>query len=292
MSLFEQMSTFARVVEAGSLSAAGRALRLSLPAVSRQLQALEADLGTTLLIRSNRGLSLTPAGQRFYTESTRILSSVERARAITSNDDGIAGRLVVSVAISVGLGVILPRLTTFSAAHRSVQLEVRLEDRLVDLVSEGVDIAIRAGIAPPNSTEVISHRLGEVGWRGAVAAPSYLRRRGRPTKVRQLETHDCLLHIGPSGPNRRLTFERGEERIDVELRGPVESNAALVLRQFALSGLGIAILPGWLVDEDVRGGRLRRVLPEWRNGPSGTYAFHRVELRGDARVRALIEMLE
>jgi DNA-binding transcriptional LysR family regulator len=279
------------VVDAGSLSAAARALRLSLPAVSRQLNALEAGLGVKLLMRSNRGLQLTDAGQRFYLESVGILGSVERARAATAGGDAIAGRIVVSVAISVGLELVVPRLSPFLAAHRSLELELRLEDRLVDLIGEGVDVAIRAGIAPPDSTAYVAHVLGDENWRVAVAAPAYLRRRGKPSTVRQLAQHDCLVHLGPSGPNRRLTFRRGEEIADVELRGPAESNAALVLRDFARAGLGVAVLPEWLIDDDVREGRLRRLLPGWRNGPSSTYAFHRVELRGSARVRALIEAL-
>jgi DNA-binding transcriptional LysR family regulator len=195
------------------------------------------------------------------------------------------------VAISVGLEIIVPRLTELLAAHRSLQVELRLEDRTVDLISEGVDVAVRAGIPPPDSTGYIGHVLGEVGWRVPVAAPSYLRRHGRPTAVRQLARHACLVHLGPSGPNRRMTFQRGEELADVELHGPAESNAALALRQFALAGLGIAVLPEWLVDADVQEGRLRRLLPGWRNGPSYTHAFHRVELRGSTRVRALIEAL-
>jgi DNA-binding transcriptional LysR family regulator len=183
-------------------------------------------------------------------------------------------------------------LSEFLAAHRALQLELRLEDRMVDLIGEGVDVAIRAGIAPPDSTGYIGHVLGDENWRVAVASPAYLRRRGKPGTVRQLARHDCLVHLGPSGPNRRLTFQRGDESSEVELRGPAESNAALVLRDFALAGLGVAVLPEWLIDDDVREGRLRRLLPGWRNGPSYTYAFHRVELRGSVRVRALIGSLQ
>ena len=114
----------------------------------------------------------------------------------------------------------------------------------------------------------------------------------KPTTVRQLAQPDCLVHLGPIGANRRLTFRRGEAVADVELHGPAESNAALVLRDFARAGLGVAVLPEWLIDDDVRQGRLRRLLPGWRNGPSHTYAFHRVELRGSARVRALVDALQ
>ncbi len=291
MAFLDQMATFVRVVDAGSLSAAARALRLSLPAVSRQLRALEADLDAKLLLRSNRGLQTTVAGHRFYAESVGILASVERARATMNDGDAIAGHLVVSVAISVGLEVVVPCLTELLAAHPSLQVELRLEDRMVDLISEGVDVAVRAGIAPPDSTGFIGHVLGDVNWRVAVAAPSYLRRRGRPSTVAHLARHDCLVHLGPSGPNRRLAFQRDKEVIDVELRGPVETNAAVALRQLAVSGLGVAVLPEWLIENDLREGRLRRLLPGWRNGPSYTYAFHRVELRGSARVRALIDAL-
>jgi DNA-binding transcriptional LysR family regulator len=162
---------------------------------------------------------------------------------------------------------------------------------MIDLIGEGVDVAIRAGIPPPDSTGLISHVLGDATWRVPVAAPSYLRRHGRPTTVLQLANHHCLVHLGPSGPHRRLTFQRGSETIDVELHSAAESNAALVLRQLAHAGLGIAVLPEWLIEEDAREGRLRRLLPGWQNGPSYTYAFHRVELRGSRRVRALMDAL-
>jgi DNA-binding transcriptional LysR family regulator len=232
------------------------------------------------------------AGKRFYAESVGILGSVERAGATTADGgNAISGRLVLSVAISVGLEVIVPRLIKFIAAHRSLQLELRLEDRSVDLISEGVDVAVRAGIPPRDSTGYIAHVLGEASWRVAVASPSYLRRRGKPSAVRQLARHDCLVHLGPSGPNRRVAFQRGDEIADVELHGPAESNAALALSQFALAGLGIAVCPEWLIDADLREGQLWRLLPGWRNRPSYTYAFHRVELRGATHVRALIPAL-
>lgn len=285
------MATFVRVVDAGSLSAGARALHLSLPAVSRQLNALEAEIGVPLLLRSNRGLQLTDAGKNFYAESVGILGSVERARATATRGDAIAGRLVVSVGISLGLGLLVPRIAQFLAANPSIQIELRLEDRLVDLIREGVDVAIRVGIAPPDSTDFIAHVLGDEIRRVAVASPAYLRRRGKPTTVGQLASHDCLVHVGSSGPHRRLSFERGEETVEVELHGPAESNAALVVREFARAGLGVAILPAWLIEDDLRDGRLRRLLPEWQSGPSYVCAFHRVELRGSARVRALIDAL-
>ena len=120
MGMLSQMATFVRVVDAGSLSAAARLLRLSLPAVSRQLRALETELGgVPLLIRSSRGMQMTGAGQRFYSEAVSILGSVDRARAKVKDVDELAGRLTVSVAISVGLEIIVPRLTDFLAAHRS-----------------------------------------------------------------------------------------------------------------------------------------------------------------------------
>jgi DNA-binding transcriptional LysR family regulator len=291
MALFEQMTTFARVVDQGSLSAAARGLRLSLPAVSRQLRALETELGVTLLARSSRGLQLTEAGQRFHAESVAILSAVDRARASTKDRDAIAGHLVVSVAISIGLELALPRLSALLARHRSLQLEIRLDDRIVDLVAEGVDVAVRAGIAPPDTGDYIAHTLGDLMWRIPVAAPTYLRRRGKPTTVRQLAQHDCLVHLGPVGPNRRLSFRRGDEVVEVELHGPAESNAALALEQLAIAGHGIAVLPEWLVAADLRERRLQRVLPGWRNGPTSMYALHRVELRGSARVRAVIDAL-
>src|SRR5262245_56960331 len=151
MDLFTRMTTFVRIVDAGSLSAAARGLRLSVPAVSRQLTALEEELGARLLGRSTRRMSLTDAGRKWYVSSARILREVEETRAQLESPDEVHGHLVISVGISLGLGLVVPRLPDLAERHPRLSIELRLEDRLTDLVGDAVDVAIRGGAAPPDS---------------------------------------------------------------------------------------------------------------------------------------------
>src|SRR5687767_11766775 len=144
MDLLAQMETFVRVVDGKSLSAAARAQRLSLPAVSRQLRALEAELGATLIVRSTRRLHVTDAGRQWYAHCVRILRELEDARAAVGGERGVRGTLLVSASFTFGSVVIVPLLARLAQRHPQLIVDLRLEDHLVDLVAEGVDVAVRA----------------------------------------------------------------------------------------------------------------------------------------------------
>src|SRR5262245_44998628 len=159
MDLFSQMETFVRVVETGSLSKAARTKSLSLAAVSRQLRALEQDLGLALIIRSTRRLRLTDAGQRWYQNCQRILADLEQSRAELSTSKVPRGLLTVSVPITFGLVHVMPRVNAMLARYRELSINVRLEDHLVDLVSEAVDVVVRGGLELPDSTSLIPRPL-------------------------------------------------------------------------------------------------------------------------------------
>src|SRR3954469_23512064 len=159
MDLFAQMMTFVRVVEGKSLSAAARAQRLSLPAISRQLAALESELGVKLVVRSTRHLHPTEAGQRWYEHCRRVLRDIETARHDVRGDARVRGRVVVSASLTFGAAVIVPRLPKLAEEHPELVIDLRLEDQLVDLVGEGVDLAVRAGSPPPDSSAFIAHPI-------------------------------------------------------------------------------------------------------------------------------------
>lgn len=290
MSLFEQMATFVRIVELGSLSAAARQLRRSVPGVSRQLRTLEQELGVTLMVRSTRRLKLTDAGRTWYSASLRVLRDVAEVKSQVLSPDEVRGPLIVSASISVGLGMILEQLPRVCAAHPHLSIELRLEDRLVDFVGEGVDVAIRAGVAPPDSTSYVAHPLATFARR-LVAAPAYLKRRGSPRSPEQLAQHACLVQLAGAGNVVRWKLSRKAVTREVEVKGPVQCNAPLALRDLAVAGLGVALLPEWLVDEDLDAGRLQPVLKEWSSPSVSAWAVHRVELRSSPRVRALLSVL-
>ena len=290
MDLLAQMATFARVVEGGSLSSAARAQRLSLPAISRQLRALEAELGATLVIRSTRRLHVTDAGRQWYAHCVRVLREIDEARAAVRGSDVAAGLLVVSVSLSFGSFFVVPRLRELATKHPLLRVDLRLEDQLIDLVGEGVDIAIRAGAPPPDSTAFIAKPLLSM-HRVLVASPRWLRKRGTPREPDQLGRHDGLVQVTPAGNVIPWSIVRADAAATarvVEARAQLRTNAPITLRDLAIAGLGIAFLPDWLVAADVEAGRLRRVLPGWRSPPLTAWAIHRAELRGSANVRAFL----
>jgi DNA-binding transcriptional LysR family regulator len=198
MDLIDQMQTYVRIVDAGSLSSAARGRRLSLAAVSRQLDALERDLGATLIVRSTRRLQVTLAGRRWYEHCQRLLRQLDAARGDVAEDAELRGTLAISAPITLGTSYVVPRLTALAKAHPKLEIDLRLQDHVVDLLGEGVDLAVRGGLAPPDSASVIAHRLTTFR-RVAAASASYLRRAGTPRHPRELERHDGLVQRGP-GP--------------------------------------------------------------------------------------------
>jgi DNA-binding transcriptional LysR family regulator len=290
MDLLARMATFVRIVDGKSLSAAARAQRLSLPAVSRQLRALEAELGASLIVRSTRRLHVTDAGRQWYAHCVRVLRELEEARATIGNDKLARGTLVVSASLTLGTVVIVPRLARLVERHPHLVIDLRLEDHLVDLVAEGVDVAVRAGSLPPDSTAYIAHPVFTMD-RVLVAAPRWLRKHGAPREPAQLARHACLVQVTPAGATVRWQLRRGSEDATVEVRPHVRSNAPLALRDLAVDGGGIAYLPDWLVEADLAAGRLQRVLPGWASPTHTAWAVYRAELRGAPRLRAFLDAL-
>jgi DNA-binding transcriptional LysR family regulator len=290
MDLLTQMATFVRVVDGNSLSAAARAQRLSLAAVSRQLTALEAELGASLLIRSTRRLRVTDAGRDWYRHSVRVLREVEEARAAVRPSTTARGTIVVSASLTYGSVILVHRLGGLAEKHPHLLVDLRLEDQLVDIVGEGVDVAIRVGSPPPDSTSFIAHPIHSMK-RVLVAAPRFLRKHGVPRTPRELAQRECLLQVTPRGVTIRFKLERAEEEETVDVRGHIRSNAPIALRDLAIGGAGIAYLPDWLVNEAIADGRLRRVLPAWASPPIVAWAVHRAELREAPRLRALLSVI-
>jgi len=190
MELLEKMATYVRVVEAGSLSAAAKQLRISPAAVSRQIATLERELRVPLLRRTTRRMSVTPAGRSYYERALRVLREVDDAQAI-GRTAATAGLLSASAPVTFGLACVVPQLSSFMTAHPGLRVDLRLEDRPIDLALEGVDLAVRVGGAPPDSTDVIAHELMSFR-RVLVAAPSYLKSHGAPGTPEALAKHDAL----------------------------------------------------------------------------------------------------
>jgi DNA-binding transcriptional LysR family regulator len=221
-----------------------------------------------------------------------LLREIDDARASVREDQAASGTIVVSVSLTFGTMFVVPRLRRVVEKHPKLIVDVRLEDQLVDLVGEGIDVAIRAAAPPPDSTAVVAHPLMSTE-RILVAAPRWLRKHGTPRRLEQLARKDALVQVTPAGNVVRWLLRRGGkgEARTIDIRGQLRTNAPLALRTLAVDGLGIAFLPEWLVNEDIEAGRLRRLLPEWSSGPLAAWAIYRTELRGSPRLRALLEVL-
>ncbi len=284
MDLVDQMATFVDIVEAGSLSAAARRRRLSLAAVSRQLGALEAELGASLILRTTRAMTVTDAGRQFYEHALRALHDIDAARASVR---GAGGVLRVSAPVTIGLTHLVPLLPALHAAHPSLVVELRLEDHAADLIAEGIDVAIRAGVALPDSTSVVARELMRFSkW--VVAAPRYLRAHGTPRTPEALGKHAAIVQLVGEVERWTLRDAAGTEST-LRVRGPLRCTAPAAIRDLAIAGAGLALLPDLLVRDDIAAGRLRRVLPDHASPPLTLWAVHRVELRDAPRVRVFVD---
>jgi DNA-binding transcriptional LysR family regulator len=283
-----ELATFVKIVERGSLSGAARATGLSLPTVSRHLRALETELDVSLALRTTRRLTVTDEGLRLAEHARRALAELELAK------HGVGARaeqkLVVSLPVTLGQHLVVPRLATLLSRRTGLKLEIRLEDRVAELLAENVDVVVRAGVAPPDSADVIGRPLLTFR-RYVVASRRYLRARGTPTSPQGLAAHDCLLQVAGSGVVDTWALSKGDRQERVMVRGRVASTAPQVLLEAARAGLGVALLPSWLVEADVGARRLTRLLPAWQSRDVTVYALYRRGLRGAPAIDAFIEAI-
>lgn len=266
MDLFQAMGVFVQVVEGGSMTAAAEACGMSTTMVGNHLRALEQRLGVSLLRRTTRRQSLTEFGSAYYQRCLDILGQVSAAEQLAEEVQAVPhGTLRVSAPPTFGAECLMPCLAGYLAANPAVNLDVVLTDRLVDLVEEGFDAAIRLGTLENSS--LVARPLHDYGLT-LCAAPAYLARRGVPTTVQALAAHDCLAFAYPAGTewrwtqkHWRLTGPDGEVTVDVS--GRIAVNSAPALKRAALSGLGIVMLPDALVREELDDGRLLPLLTDW-----------------------------
>lgn len=288
MDLLSRARTFVRIVEAGSLSAAARSFRLSLPAVSRQVQTLEDELGAKLLQRTTRSLRLTEAGRRFHEHATRLVQEADAALASVQESRAVRGPVVVSASVTLAVLRIVPGLSALTREHPALELRLRLEDRSADLVSEGVDIAVRAGMELPSSTGLVAVPLARFE-RHLFASPGYLKRNGTPKNVAALAGHAAVL--GMDSPGAWTFWEDGEET-SVAVRPSLRVSTLLGVREAVVADLGLALLPDFVVSEQLESGALKQVLPSAKLTPVTSHALYRVEQRGTPRIQAVLGYLQ
>lgn len=288
MDRFQEMSVFAAVVQAGSFVRAAQALDMSKPAVSRHLAELETRLGVRLLHRTTRRLSLTEEGEVFYARSRELLDELDEAEAeITSRTGKASGQLKVSAPVSFGLLHLAPLWAAFMARHPDVVLDVTLSDRMVDLVEEGFDVAVRIARLP--SSSLVARKLSSSRL-VLCATPRYLKAHGTPRSPADLAKHTVFAYsLLASGES--WEFDGPDGHVAVKVAPRMRTNSGDTCRAVALQHLGIIIQPSFLIGDDLRSGALVEVMPEYRPLEFGIYAVYPSRRHVLPKVRLLVDHL-
>ncbi|MDT8343461.1 MAG: LysR family transcriptional regulator [Thermohalobaculum sp.] len=257
MDRLHELEVFVAVADAGSLARAGRRLRLSPPAVTRAIAALEDRLGARVFNRTTRSLAITDAGQRFLESARRILTDLDTAEREAVGETAMPqGHLTITASVTFGRSILAPVVCGFLGQHPRITASVVLMDRVANLVEEGIDLAVRIGPLPESS--LIAKRIGAVR-RVLVASPDYLARRGTPGAPADLRHHAVIAFTGLM-PSREWRFDTGRGPSGVALDPTVEINDALAAIEAAEAGHGITIALSYMVDDRIRDGRLVAVL--------------------------------
>lgn len=290
MANWNELGVFARVVSAGSFSTAAADLGLSKAAVSDHVRRLEHRLGVRLLNRTTRSLSLTAAGEACYAHCLRLVEEGELAvRAAVALHRQPVGLLRISAPATFGAMHVAPAVAALMRRNPRLRVDLSLSTGAVDLVKEQFDLAIRIGSLPPST--LTARRIATVR-QIVTAAPEYLQRRGIPRSLDELADHDALQFTPLGwGAEWRVTAPgtRAERRVAVHVRFATDSGEALVAATCA--GLGLALLPNWMVHREIASGALVRLMPDWERGDVPVHAVHASGRRAPAKVRACVDAL-
>lgn len=288
MDRIECMRAFVATVGANGFAAAARALDVPRSKVSKQIQALEEAIGVQLLQRTTRSLHLTEAGAEYYDACRDVIASLDEAeqRARTGMGE-IRGVLRVNAPMSFGLSRLGPLIPRFNELHPNVELQVVLSDQQVDPVKGGFDVTIRIASLPDSS--MIARSLAPAP-RIMVASPDYLAREGTPQTPKDLAHHKCLSY-GYLQSGVSLQLCNGKETQRVTVSGPLHANNGDILAQAAVAGMGIALLPNFIVERAVADGRLVPVLCDWEAPPITVNAVYPSSRRVPMKTRAFIDFL-
>ncbi|HWQ37740.1 MAG TPA: LysR family transcriptional regulator [Burkholderiales bacterium] len=289
MDRFAAMSAFVAVVESGSFVRAAGRLSTPTSTLSRQIAELEQHLGARLLNRTTRKLSLTEGGQAFYERAVQLIADLEEAEALVSSS-AAAPRGMLKLTCSHAMAVLRvgAAIASFVARYPEVRFEVSVSDRIVDLVEEGFDLAIRIGRV--GSEQLVARRLGTIRLL-ACAAPAYLKTHGTPRVPADLARHRILTYAYSPHPNVwRLTDRRGNHH-EVRVAGPLHSNSGDLNIAAAIAGLGVIFEPDFMVRPALESGLLKRVLPDCESSPGEVWAVYPSRRHLSAKVRLFVEHL-
>lgn len=287
MSELENLKFFVEVVESGGFNRAARRLGVSKSIVSRRIAQIEADLGVRLLTRTTRGISPTEAGMEFKTRGERLLADYEEAReAVARRGGDVVGLLRLAAPLSFGLRHVAPVVAELACLHPRLEIDVSYSDRLVDLFGERFDAAIRIGIL--RDSTLVARRIAP-GRAVVVASPDYLDRRGTPLAPADLAAHDCLIYTGSLDADWQ--FRSGKRLVAIRPQGRLRSDSGEALVQWAVAGLGIAMVPTFQVSDEIARGELRPLLLDYPAPEFGIFVVRPPGAYVPAKVRLLIDTL-
>jgi DNA-binding transcriptional LysR family regulator len=288
MDRLTSLTAFVGVVDNGGFSAAARRLNMSTTMVSSHVQALEDRLGVRLLNRTTRKVNLTEVGKAYYDRATQILADLEQADDIASSLQSTPhGTLRVYVATHM-IPFVAPVVTEFMSSYPEVKLEVMMGERDIDMVEEGVDLAVR--LTPPRDASLITRSLAT--WRHVLCcSPGYIAKHGRPLRLADLAAHNCIRHIHYPFPDEWRFVDRAGAPAAAKISGTLVTNSGETLRQAALHGVGVGLAAGFLVHADLEEGRLVRLLPDYRPLDFAVNAIYPHRHHLSIKVRIFIDLL-
>lgn len=286
--LLEHIRTFVRAVETGSFTAVAAEQGQSQPTVSRQISALEDHLGVRLMQRTTRALALTDEGRSYYAHARAVLDAVEEAALAVRPQAEARGTLRIAAPLAFARLHLMPRMARFLAAHPDLRTDWVLGDRPVDLVEEGIDLAIRIGRVTDQG--LIARRIGQMR-RVTVARPDYFARAGRPQHPHDLTAHDCIVYTGLSTVDEWHFSSSDGAPVVVKVSGRVRVSASEGMRAALLEGLGIAVCPTWLFTDEIETGAVEQVLQAFEPAAMPIQAVYPSRRLVPPRVRAFVDFL-
>ena len=297
MDKLSAMSTFVRVVESGSFSAVADELRATQSAVSKQVAALEKELGAKLLVRTTRSLALTEDGERYFEQARRLVAEIAEAESGLIKGEGqLSGWIRVAASVGFGRLKLMPLVKSFMSAHPDVKVDLRLHDGFIDLVEQGIDVSVRIGDLADSG--LIARRVG-TSQRMLLAHRDYLRSLPKgvraPVSPQDLQAHECIVYSGMSNSNLWV-FTAGAGASEamgttksIRVEGHLQSNSSEVLRSAVTTGMGIGYSPTWLFDVEMARGEVIRLMPDWESPKSPIHLVSPPERKHSAKVRAFVE---
>lgn len=280
---------FTRVAQLKSFSKAAASLQIPVSTVSRKVSQLEARLGVTLLQRTTRQMSLTDLGQQYFTECAEVLQGLEDAEShLTQLSEQPEGLLRISAPVGMSSGEFMGLVSGFLNQYPRVSIELVITNQFVDLISENIDLAIRFGDL--TDTSLIAQRLG-TSYLSLVAAPEYLKKHGRPKQPSDLKDHECIVYR-TSNPFSEWQLRKDRKIHRVKVSGRAVASDMTAIKSLAISGHGIAQLPGMFTADSIRDGSLCRVLTDWTSPSSPVNALYPSRKFNPARLTAFLNVLK